>query len=236
MALELVEVEAPTLDELAEIANREHRLAVEAAESSLEHAIRSGEALSSVKAQMNDDRWAKWVASNFISTKATANRYVRLALYKDSIPEWATGYQSALDYLRGLPYVSSRTVYPPELHEEAKRLSDAGKTRREIAATLGVSHPTVTAWLNPDAKRKWDRRYQTRRKRAHAALRREETAKAAKRRGGDAHLVWSYAAKLAQALGRACEGASSTEERIHLENALRRLHIVEDDISKALRS
>ena len=68
-----------TLFDLATIANQEHALARQAFVSTLEHAIRAGEALSEAKAQLPHGEWLPWLDANFDATNRTAQMYMRLA-------------------------------------------------------------------------------------------------------------------------------------------------------------
>lgn len=64
--------------ELATIANREHELVSEAAESMVEHAIRCGEALEAVKTKVGHGNWLDWLGPNFRASTWTADLYMRL--------------------------------------------------------------------------------------------------------------------------------------------------------------
>lgn len=69
----------PIPAELAQIANREHALVGEKLGSMVEHAIRAGEALAAVKAQLAHGEWLPWLAENFAGSERMAHRYMRIA-------------------------------------------------------------------------------------------------------------------------------------------------------------
>lgn len=68
-----------TLFELADIANREHRLAFDSFVGVVEHAIRAGEALNEAKSLLQHGEWLPWLADNFKGHENTARNYMRLA-------------------------------------------------------------------------------------------------------------------------------------------------------------
>ncbi len=72
-----------TKNELADVANREHRLAIESGNSMVEHAICCGEALIKAKAKLKEKEghgnWIEWLVENFEATKRTAQKYMLLA-------------------------------------------------------------------------------------------------------------------------------------------------------------
>jgi Protein of unknown function (DUF3102) len=67
------------LDALAARANTEHKLASEAWQSGLDHAIAAGEALRAAKAQVNRGHWLNWLARHFEASVDTAEIYMRVA-------------------------------------------------------------------------------------------------------------------------------------------------------------
>ncbi len=68
-----------TLFELADIANREHALAVESVVASLQHAWLSGSALIAAKSQLRHGEWLGWLKANFVATRRTATTYMQIA-------------------------------------------------------------------------------------------------------------------------------------------------------------
>jgi len=67
------------LAELARCANEAHKLAVESANKSLEHAIESGTALIAAKEQLAHGKWSLWLKKNFTASERTAQVYTQLA-------------------------------------------------------------------------------------------------------------------------------------------------------------
>jgi len=68
--MEMIVPQQLTLDELAGIANEEHRLARQSFGSMLEHAIRAGEALVEARGKVDRGEWLAWLAGNFEGSPA----------------------------------------------------------------------------------------------------------------------------------------------------------------------
>ena len=91
-----------SLFELADIANREHALAVRSAVGLVEHAITAGEALIEAKAQLAHGAWLPWLAANFDGHENTAGNYMRLARNSQHVRNLdEPGVRKALDAIAG---------------------------------------------------------------------------------------------------------------------------------------
>lgn len=76
---EIVPDQQLSLFELADIANREHRLVIEAVGSMVEHATRAGDALIAAKVKVRHGDWLPWLADNFDASERTAQVYMQIA-------------------------------------------------------------------------------------------------------------------------------------------------------------
>lgn len=65
--------------ELAEIANREHALAMQSGVAMIQHAATAGFALIDAKKQMAHGEWLPWLDENFAPSQQTASRYMIVA-------------------------------------------------------------------------------------------------------------------------------------------------------------
>lgn len=222
---------------LAEIANREHGLALAAGMSMLDHAIIAGEALLAAKVSVPWGEWEAWVAREFSGSVSSATNYMRYATYKAVLGELGvTSQVVAKQKLKELALVRSADHFgmPKSLRREACALVKAGRQQKEVAELYGVSQSTLWAWINPQAKRERNIGYRRRRKLALAALRKQEQADAARKVGGNIGEAYSMARKLAEEIDRAiaCEG--NPEARKALTSAYGSLRRVEDEINKAI--
>jgi ParB family chromosome partitioning protein len=85
------------LPELAETANREHGLVLQAGGSMVEHAIRAGEALTAVKAQLQHGEWLAWLAENFDGSERMAQRYMLVAANPTRVSDLPESLRKALE-------------------------------------------------------------------------------------------------------------------------------------------
>jgi len=77
---EIVEAELiGDLDQLADIANQEHGLALQAYGSTVEHAFRAGQALAEAKKRVIHGEWLPWLEVNFDGSARTAQGYMLVA-------------------------------------------------------------------------------------------------------------------------------------------------------------
>lgn len=141
-----------TLEELAEIVNREHVALQSVAAGMMKRAMRLGEILIEVRARCLRGEWRKWADSHLDFSVETANNYMRVAHFKDSVPTGAT-IQEALQLLSGLPDSRHRAVreYSPEVRERARQLvEDEGFSRAAAARQLGVTKNWVRGVIDPE--------------------------------------------------------------------------------------
>jgi hypothetical protein len=169
----------PTLSVLADKAQREHGLALQAGESMLLHAIQSGEALLSAQRQVEDGSWGLWLKENFPASDRTAKLYMRLARGRDVV--LASGVKNLTAAEQLVPALS------PGLHRqrpnveqeeaEARELRRGGASFQAIADHFGIAHQTAQAWVLPDFRDRRNRRLKEERRLAREA----KEGKAAKR-------------------------------------------------------
>lgn len=152
-----------SIDELRAVANREHaatdraRVAIERAASDyLDHAIRAGEALAEIRAQVPEGSWGEWLAQNFDASAFTARIYIRFAKYQEQLrAEDASDYATALQIIREIDAAGRPTPKEDrERRELAQKLADGGASYRELGDEFGVDATTVQRWLKPKARQK----------------------------------------------------------------------------------
>lgn len=237
-------LDAPTLADLAETANREHRLAGESARVALTHVLRVGEALLTARQQVeaSSGDWRGWVEENWDATYSSAEQYIRVYRHRESVPPDARNIVDALKAVVGLSAINGvPTKYPEHVRAEALTMLEEGKNQREVSLALGVSIPTIQSWLHPEKfqtrrQRERDRKRleRTRRERAERALLQQERDQAVRKIGGTVAESYSMLRKTAQRVDQAKEQAEGREARLALKAALTKLHAAEDDIVRAL--
>lgn len=245
MEIQILEPGEPTLGELADIANSEHALVIEAGVSMVEHAIRAGEALSKAKRLCPTGEWKRWCEANFVATYGTAHGYVRVFDHKDKIRaelvEPTLG--EALRHVRGLPPAQDlrganlRGSDKDERKARAREMRDAGCSYQEIADHFGVGRDTVRRWIDRAARESLNaglRRRAARQRAARKALARQERDAAMRRIKGPVSEAYALIRRTAQALDQARGSADDPELRAALNSALTRLHSSEDEIVRAL--
>jgi transposase-like protein len=215
----------PSLAELAAIANREGELAVRAMRDTLNHAIACGEALLAAKAQISDGGWTEWLAANFQGSSTTAHRFMRVATYRDQIPQGVDGLMKADELLRGLPRANGRVWGTnPHIVAEAVRLYRAGDiTLAEIAERYKVALSTAHRWVHREIRAEYD-------KAAAQTLLQQRREHAARRHGGSVYKSYSLIRKTAQEIGRAVDETSNQELRKALQSALVSIYEAEDAV------
>lgn len=240
---------APSLAELGEVINREHEAALAAAYSSLMHAIRAGEALHAAREQVPRGEWETWIADNCPQVTRMARNYIRLAVYRNRIPEEIEEASKALMYLRGLPATDGTgpAVHPPAVREEALRLVADGVSLREAGRMLGIGRNCVARWVREQTggpahgHTKRDRGVRAallRRKLAEQALRekaRDRAIRQAVRKAGAATAeAWAMAERMQNVLGQAHRESTDPEARRALSLAGEHYRKMRDEIVRAL--
>lgn len=224
-----------SLADWAEIANREHAAALDAASSAVGHAIRAGVALNEAREQIRHGEWARWLAENCPAYPyQTAVIYMRVARYA-TVTHDAVTLREAIALTRGLGRVIS---HPPALMEEAKRLKGEGISSPEIARRLDVDVKTVRRWVDPNARKRQKAAQLARSQRWHAsqqALRQRERDAAIKKIGGSAAEAYSLLRRCLQTVDRALHDADERDAKIALGSAIASLHRAEDEIARALK-
>lgn len=231
---------SPPLDELVATANREHELFERALEPALTHGLAAGEALLMARRQALSGDWDRWLSNNFVASAASANRYMRLAAYKDELGGHFS-MKTALEALRGLPDATRRGPsgrYSEEDRQSALRALDNGGKLVAVAASLGVSTTTVWRWRNPEKGLEQRRRCAARRrqeaKEQATELREQEIRRAVRKAGAALAEAYSMSARMAAVLAQAEREAETPEARESLDSAIGHYHRMRDDIVRAL--
>jgi transcriptional regulator with XRE-family HTH domain len=240
MTISVVETARRSLDELADIANREHELTQAAATSMLEHAIAAGTALLEAKDLCGHGNWIPWLEANFHATGHLARIYMRLSRHQDKVREAGfTGIGQAQAWLAREGTPAAWDSKPPWVHEEARRLRfDEKMTLKEIAEELRVSPTSVHRWVDPGAyerARLATQRYMQRQRDAQAALERQGRERSIKRAGGSIAESYAFVRRALQSLDRALEQEQDREAKEAIRSAMQRMYGVEDQIVAASR-
>jgi predicted transcriptional regulator len=259
MSTQILEPAERSLSELADIANAEHDQVLTSLAGAVAHAIAAGAALHEAHNQIRAGKeihstWTDWVSSNLRFGRAMASRYERLAVYADDLPPEAfqprtNGHghivqptvNHAWTYVRGLPPLHPpRALGVPESTiTEARRLSDKGVPRADIADILGVSRNSVYKYTTPGGvakARQATSRRANRQRLERAALRREQAAKAAKSASADISEAYSNIRKTLQILDRVANQTDSKDIRREANFVIAELHKAEDRMSRLLRT
>jgi transposase-like protein len=207
-----------SVDDLKVIANDEFEHTVAVLKIALDHAIRCGEALLSLKVKVPEGGWGEWVKANFAGSLSTAERYMRFAQRQHLLAGCET-LTEADERLIGLPRTNGRVYATDEsVQREAVALYKRGGLSLDaVGERFGVTGSTVHYWLNRPA-----------RERTQAIVKDAERRRAMKERGGTVSVAWGLLRRSAQKLHAACDDAGS--EKARLESAYLRLREVEDEI------
>lgn len=248
-----------TLDELAGLARESHQLAITTAISAVTHAVRVGEVLLEVRQRIGYGGFERWVHGETEIAYTTANHYMRMAYYKDELPEpdditaWGRpgagrGIAAAQRLLVGLPPIpkahgGSSMVATDSERALAASLHKEGLQYKEIAERLERSVATIYSWINPDyAKRQKARTRQRdqRNKKARRLLEEQEARDArqtaAHSIGGAVGEAYSTLRKHLDALDRAISAVSEDDAAFYaLRRAQSFAYKAEDAFSEALR-
>jgi transposase len=224
----------PTLDELTATVLREHGACKAAAQTTIEHAVRAGEALLQIREQLvGTEGWMRWLADNPAMHRTTAYQYMRLASYQRLIPEGTSLYR-ADKLIKSLPAIDGGPGRPhveDGRKADARRMRDEGSSYKEIAKAIGASVSTVHAWFNDGTK-------DVRAKRARAALREQERAakirRAVKKTGGALAEAYAMAERLDDVLGQAHREATEPAAKWELAAAHELQRGMRDRIVRAL--
>lgn len=247
-----------SLAELARIIDREHAAVATALAGALHHALVVGEALHEAHEQVPAIAdWELWLRGNVSVTRASASRYERLYHYRDRLPptlfeptvsrnglsQKPPSLTRAMAYLRELPPIRPAErhtgFYLPAVREEAQRLyAQGGMKKREIAELLGVHEASVSVWTRPgglEAARKRTARYNQQKRRAAAALRREQRAKEVRRAGKNLAKIYSATRQSLQQADAELSRADAPKMRREWQTLISELHRIEDRVGRILR-
>lgn len=193
------------LHELADAANKEHRQTEQSLRDCVSHAIRCGEFLEIAHGQVPRGDWLKWLEKNFEGSVVLASVYRRFAAGKDILEAaQPDGIVSARELLAGvfrMPVKSEFSRFAPEM--EAMR--STGASLPQIAEVYGCSPTTVSCLINPEYRRRVQKRLKARgleRAAADRALRRERAAVSVARTKDDLGEAYSLLRKVAPLLDR----------------------------------
>lgn len=225
--------EGLTLDELAVIAKAEHEQCMSVLKTTLEHAVRAGEALLKVRERTTPSgEWTRWLVENFPKHRTTAYSYMRLATYQDVLPP-DTSVSAADQLVRGLPAIGGG---PPRARVSDLRKADAERMREEgfgykqIAKQLGTSPSTVHAWFKGTTK--------TRERAARHTLQRQEEEQTIEQgvanAGEELAEAYSMAERMGEVLGAAHNEATDPSVRKELSRAQSFYQAMRDSIVGAL--
>jgi DNA-binding MarR family transcriptional regulator len=222
------------LSTLADEANREHALVIQAGESMVVHAIKAGEALLAAKREVGHGGWYDWLEQNFTDRNvSTPQLYMRLARNKELILDrGVTGVKEAARLIRGAP----DTRVDPAVRDRARDLKrHHGMTNRQIAEALGVPQGTVQRWVNPEAERRYRRNRARLTQAGRRAAQQRERELAVNAKGGSVAEGYALVRRALQTLDSALDAEENREVRQAISTAINRLHIAEDEIVRAVR-
>ena len=268
-----MELSEQSLPDLASIINEENRAAEEiaraadeamraavakvaeqAAEPWIAHAVRTGEALIEARKRIPRGEWYHWLKSETEINPDSAGKYIRVATYRAELPsDPAGGRNEVLALLSGLPNATPLDMYSDEVKVEVRRLHAEGLSAKDIRQKVGgVSLTTIREWTDPEYRKQRlqqaneRRRAAKARRRAHAEMtekarlaleaqqERQRRDAAAKRAGGDISEVYSLLRKLTAAVERAAVGSVDRGHAKTLRSANHQLFRIEDDVVKIL--
>lgn len=149
---QVVDESEARLEELAWIANREHRQAIAKGRELLEHAICCGSALVEARAQVERGMWLDWVERNVEIHITTVHRYMRLAEHAELVRRSdAESIEGAMRELADLPRHGHgpRGYTDADKREWIKLVDQVGVKR--AARALGVAPSTIWKWCSPNS-------------------------------------------------------------------------------------
>jgi hypothetical protein len=227
-------LDAPTttLDTLAETANREHELVLEAGTAMVAHAIKAGEALLKAKELVGHGGWEHWLVENIADKSLTTPRlYMRLARHRDQV--LAAG-PASLNVAQKLLIGGADSRVDQDRKDDARRLRKQGRTYQQIADELGCTRDSAYRWCNPKAEERARRRHQMQSMAGRRALNRQKRERAVRKAGGALAEAYSLIRKTLEALEQAETETQKREQRAHISSAMHRLYNAEDEIVKAV--
>ncbi len=216
-------------------------------------AIAVGELLFVAREALSEhSSFESWINAETGLTYPTANRYMRIAHYKDKLPttpkDWdtigkpgaTTGINAAQTHLMGLPSiprlndsVGNRIVSEAD-KDTAQLLRAEGLSYQQIGDRLERNSGTIYFWLNPKAAKSNRDSGRKRQQLARMGLKRNTRDAAAKLRGGEVARAYTSIRKCAVDLDAAIVDSSDEDEKQFLRSALNNIYLAEDRISAAL--
>lgn len=239
-----------TLDQLAFAANAEHQEGRRKAGEALEHMIQTGQFLLEARSRFMREvidsgkggriqrgEWKQWLETNFEGSVKSGAACQRLAFYQQEIR--SAGIQQvrpAMSALAGLPPVGEEDFakYGDEMRQKARRLYANGRlSQREVGRILGVTHQTVSRWVNPHNEAQYRKRQQERLEQKLAETRKRRLRTIAKRKDPVSD-AYSMIRKLTQLVDQGRAEVHDQEGKEALRRAESLLHQADAAIVKAL--
>lgn len=232
--------ESPVLADLAGVVEREHAEVTGALVRALEHAMAAGDALLSAQRELvGVTGFGHWVKDRGLNAD-TAERYMRLAAYREhleALPEFPElSVNRAQLCLRGMPRRKRPDQGGDELGVEIRRLHSEGVSEVEIAHMVGCSRSGVRYHIDPNYAARSRRSGAGRATKQRAADRDAETARRVEARGGALQEAHGALAQIEDTLGEAIDAATSVDERLDLQRALKSIAEAKHWLARAVRS
>lgn len=236
-------LDGPTLRELADTVNREHRLVEESVAAVVEHAIKAGEALLAARDRMPLGEWGSWLYDNFTESVGYLYTYMRIAAHADLVRQSEVkSVNAALKLLKGNGVGDIRVHLLRERRNEAQEMYATGcYSTRQLAELFGVSKSTALTWVSPEQSRKHRNRAKAnsaRRRAEKRALQQRERAavlRNAVKKAGVAHQeAYSLAERMQDVLAQAQRESMDTEAKQALSLAWGHWMKMRDEIVRAL--
>jgi hypothetical protein len=242
---EVIEPGRRSLRELADAANREHALVVEAGEAMVEHAIRAGAWLLEAKSRCPKGTWVRWREDHFAAGITACAIYMKMAHHQEMLRArevTSIGQAKQILYASDVPNMNhGHRRYPTYMAEAAKELRAEGRTWHAIGGELGVAPRTAKAWVDPDAAERHKasvRACNKRKRQAEMALRereRNQQIKRAVRKAGAAEQdLYAMAERMQDVMGQAHREATDPEKRRHYSLAGEHYRKMRDEIVRGL--
>lgn len=234
-------VDAPDIAGLVAIIGREYAAMRRCASEMLAHAVRIGECLLQIQPHVPRGEWSDWLGRTIPAIDANkASSYMLIATHKEFV--LASNAQS----VRATMLLLRQEGLTRETDDEAQRMVDDklraqglardGASGREIAALLGVSESTASAWVNPEQARLVRLRATERRREHRQALRQLARERSVRKHGGAVAATYALVRKALQQAERAVGDAKTPEVRAAMTRAMEALYRAEDEIVAASKA
>lgn len=223
------------LSSLAEVARREHGLALQAGESMLLHAVQAGEALLEAQSQVEEGGWGRWLAANFTASDRTAKQYMRIARGRELV--LASGARTLVEAERIVPALtqgSHRKAGSEKEEREAREMHRRGATFQAIAEHFGIAHRTAHAWVIPDYRERRNQELREERQLARRARERKGSKAALRKAGVALSELYANCERMQDVLAQARQEVTTAEGQAALGVAEESYRQMRDDVVRAL--